>query len=202
MQTLYNVPVMIRSLYHPARLAAVIMLLLIGAGLASATMVRPLDLQQLADSSELIIHASVRDQQVRYDESSKRVVTLISFDVIETLKGSAADTHTIKQLGGRHPDTGRVHRVHGMPGFINGKQYIVFLPPVSRLGFSSPVGLSYGQYAIDVIDGISTVADPQRVAASELNPRVGNVAAARTVPGNKVTLDSFKQAIRQRLDGR
>ena len=193
---------MIRLFPHPARLAHVLLCWLLGTTLAGATTIRPLDLQQLADSSELILHASVRDQQVRFDETSKRVVTLTTFDVIETLKGVAADTHRIKQLGGRHPDTGRVHRVHGMPAFVNGKQYIVFLPAVSRLGFSSPVGLSYGQYTIDLIDGAGTVADPQGVAADALRPTTDKAAAARAVAGDRVSLESFKQAIRQRVDGR
>jgi len=39
-------------------------------------------------------------------------------------------------------------RVPGVPQFEVGKRYVVFLPPASRLGFSTPVGLSQGMFTV------------------------------------------------------
>ena len=67
---------------------------------ASAVSLRPLDIAQLTTQAELVIHGRVISQEVTLDETSQRVVTLTTFEVIDTLKGMTGDTHRIKQLGG------------------------------------------------------------------------------------------------------
>jgi hypothetical protein len=78
-------------------------------------------------------------------------VTYTTFAVQDVLKGSAEAVHTIKQVGGRLGDEN--YRIEGVPAFAVGQDYIVFLYGVSGDGFSSPVGLSQGQFLIRASPG-------------------------------------------------
>ena len=79
---------------------------------------------------------------------SGQIATFTTFEVINILKGSTSSTHTIKQIGGSLPESSRRLVIKGVPRFHVGREYIVFLPAESSLGFSSPIGLSQGQFDV------------------------------------------------------
>lgn len=117
-------------------------------GSASAAMVLPLGLDRLHGDAKLVFLGECLGNSVEFDKQSGRVVTYTTFEVLETYKGKLGSSHTIKQIGGNLPEANLNVRIPGVPQFEVGKRYVVFLPPVSKLGFASPVGLGQGMFMV------------------------------------------------------
>src|SRR5260221_144262 len=79
------------------RLIAIISCLLASA--ASATVFQPTNDRQLVDRSDAGVIATVRDAASRLDGNGHGV-TDYRFDVEQTLKGTAAVTITLREIGG------------------------------------------------------------------------------------------------------
>ncbi|MCK4834323.1 MAG: hypothetical protein KAT12_06080 [Gammaproteobacteria bacterium] len=120
---------------------------------ASATSLLPITLEQLSTRATLIFYGEVISNQVKKDAQSRQIATFTEFKVIDLIKGDAAATHTIKQLGGIDEKTNINFRVHGVPRFQPGKHYVVFLPERSNHGFSSPLGLYQGSFSVSIENG-------------------------------------------------
>ncbi|HEX3579338.1 MAG TPA: M57 family metalloprotease, partial [Thermoanaerobaculia bacterium] len=78
------------------RLIAVLCLV---ASAASATVFQPLSDRQLVDRSDAVVVATVRDATPRFDGHG-HVVTDYRFDVEQTIKGDAAGTIIVSEIGG------------------------------------------------------------------------------------------------------
>ena len=128
---------------------------------ASATSLRPISLEQLSTRASLIFYGKATNNEVKRDETSGRIATFTEFEVIELIKGKAGNRHTIKQIGGYHKNSKTHLLVHGVPSFQIGKNYVIFLPEKSSLGFSSPLGLHQGRFSITTVDGEQFVSNGQ-----------------------------------------
>ena len=120
---------------------------------ASATMVRPIGLNEMQKQAHVIYHVRCIDNRIDHDSKTKLIATWTTFEIIESIKDKGKNTakinslYTIKQIGGTLP-SGIKYQVPEVPKFITGEEYIIFLPKKSKLGFSSPVALSYGQFSV------------------------------------------------------
>lgn len=175
--------------------------LLLGLSLAlpaSAATVRPLGLDEIIDSATTAFQGTCVGNRTERDPQTNLVVTYTTFAVTEVLKGTVPATHTIKQIGGRLPGEGLAYHVEGIPTFVVGEEYVVFLAGVSSAGFSSPIGLGQGQFAVrrDAAGQAVTVGRGGRTAAPG-----GSIllAPGARVPTGRVGLDEFKQAVRARV---
>lgn len=128
---------------------------------ANATSLLPLTLEQLSTRANLIFHGRVIENSTARDERSGQIATYTEFEVIELIKGDTADRHTIKQIGGHLKETGTTLRIQGVPRYIVGDTYVIFLPEKSSLGFSSPLGLYQGSFTVSTIDGEQVVSNGQ-----------------------------------------
>lgn len=124
-----------------------------------ATTVLPVSLERMSKKAELIFYGAAINNEVKVDDVSGRVATFSTFEIIDVIKGDTGTKHTIKQIGGQLPGSKIFQRVQGVPRFTVGEQYIIFLPQASRLGFSSPIGLSQGRYIVQKQNGLSTVSN-------------------------------------------
>jgi len=131
----------------------------------SATSMLPISLEQLSTRATLIFYGKVINNESRKDEQSGRIATFTEFEVIDLIKGKTGATHTIKQIGGHLKDTGTIVRIYGVPEFVTGKDYVVFLPNKSRLGFSSPLGLQQGSFNVSTVDDQQIVSNGRRLSA-------------------------------------
>lgn len=113
-----------------------------------AATVLPLGLERLHGDAKLIFLGECLSNVVEMDPQSGRVVTYTTFEVLETYKGKAGRSQTLKQIGGHLPSANLDVRIPGVPQFEVGQRYVVFLPPASKLGFASPVGLSQGMFTV------------------------------------------------------
>lgn len=150
-----------------------------------ATTVLPMNLSQLTERAQTIFYGRALNNTVKYDQTSGQIVTYTEFAVIDTIKGTLQypekQRHIIKQLGGTLPanqQSGRLHalRVHGVPRFQTGTEYILFLPAPSKLGFCSPIGLQQGRFTVQTIQGIRQVSNGSVISA----PLTADQATANT----------------------
>ena len=137
---------MISTIYR----TLIVWLFLIASASSQAAMVVPLGLDRLHGDAEYVFLGECLSNSVDHDRVSDMVVTYTTFEVIEAFKGSLGRTHTIKQVGGVLPGADIATKFAGVPQFDVGKRYVLFLPPVSRLGFSTPVGLGQGLFHVRV----------------------------------------------------
>lgn len=168
--------------------------LLIGLPAAATTMLR-IDLPELAQSSDTVVHGTVRRMESRWSADKRRIVTDVEIEVAETLKGQAGSTVLIVQPGGRVGDIGQI--VHGLASFAEGEEVVVFL---ERRGTSAyrVMGMAQGKYQIRrSADHRSALAVPENTGdALLLDPstRQPSATAPRTL-----TLDELKAAIKTAL---
>jgi len=150
---------------------------------ANATSLLPLTLEQLSTRADLIFYGRVMENKTVLDDRSGQIATHTEFEVIELIKGNAADRHTIKQIGGHLKETGTTLRIQGVPRYIVGESYVIFLPEKSSLGFSSPLGLHQGSFTVNTIDGEQVVSNGQQL---EQNTHARNSSLALAVKaGNR-----------------
>lgn len=149
-----------------SRLAAFITWLTLSLSMipiANATSLLPLTLEQLSTRANLVFYGRVIENTTARDEQSGQIATYTEFEVIELIKGEAADRYTIKQIGGHLKETGTTLRIQGVPRYIVGDSYVIFLPEKSSLGFSSPLGLHQGSFSVSTIDGEQVVSNGQQL---------------------------------------
>ena len=139
------------------KIKRILLLLLVTSNYALATTVFPVSLENMSKRADIIFYGKTISNEAKMDEASNRVVTFTTFEIIENIKGTTDATHTIKQVGGQLPGSKFVYRIHGVPRFTLGEEYIVFLPAKSTLGFSSPIGLGQGKYSVYKKNGIKMV---------------------------------------------
>lgn len=165
--------------------------------LANAASVRPLAFDEVVDGAAIAFHGICVANRVEVDAGTRLIVTITTFEVREALKGRVTATHEIKQIGGILPGGTEGLIVHGVPKFAPGSEYVVFLPEKSSLGFSSPVGLSQGQFSVQEtalgrrVVGSVDLAEPARAFNEDTAPAVRRAAAT-------LALDDFKRRVRTR----
>ncbi len=153
----------------------IFLLVLISAGVASATTVAKLTLEQLIEASDRIVVGEVESTEAFVRDG--RVLTRIVVDVEDVWKGESTDEVEIIHLGGRTEKLAT--RVHGMPHFSVGERALLFLEQPKGHEHFVVTGLSQGKYAIDG-DGEDAKIRPQLDAGSLVvrNPQGGQLRLA------------------------
>lgn len=75
-------------------------------------------------------------------------VTIYTFRVSERFKGHAGQTLTFRQIGSLGGGTADLGRIAGLPSYVPGRDYILFLLPESRVGLTSPAGAAQGAFEV------------------------------------------------------
>lgn len=163
-----------------------------------ATSVLPVTLEQLSTRASLIFYGTVISNQVQKDSQSGQIVTLTEFEVIELIKGETDTRHTIKQLGGFLKDADIMFKIHGVPEFQIGRQYVLFLPEKSSLGFSSPIGLHQGSFSVQTIDDEKIVSNGRNIASQQApsNQKIQIPLATFINNPSRSRLDDFINTVR------
>ena len=111
---------------------------------AFAASVVPLDLEQIVAAAEHIVHVRCTANVVEAD-ATVGIVTVTTFVVLDRAKGGNDSTFTVRQVGGELNGLAVDYHV---PKFRVGQEYVLFMPPASKLGLASPVGLSQGAFTV------------------------------------------------------
>ncbi len=120
---------------------------LFACGLAAASTVRPLNIEQLTQHAGRIVAGRCTGVQVVRDARLGADVTIVTVRVDDVLKGTAAPTLAIRHVGGSGGAPGTT-AVAGMPAIAPGQHVVLFLYPESASGLTSPVGLGQGRFVV------------------------------------------------------
>jgi hypothetical protein len=168
--------------------------LLLGLPAAATTMLR-IDLPELSQKADTIVHGTVRRMESRWSGDRRRIVTDVEIEVTEALKGQAGSTVLLVQPGGRVGDIGQM--IHGLPTFTPGEEVVVFLDRHGAAAFRV-TAMAQGKYQVRrASDSRSVLAVPENTGeALLLDPttRQPTTSAQRTL-----TLDELKSAVRTAL---
>jgi hypothetical protein len=166
-----------------------LMFLLI-ASPAAATVYVPVDFREMVTASHSIVHGRVVDVRSEPTRDRVMVVTYVTIDVEEHLKGHLGDSTTFLVPGGQ---VGRYRRIIvGAPQFERGDEVVVFL---SARGPSIPYlfGLSQGVYrVVRTADGRAMVTPPALMAKGAGAERVVRGDPAR----RPLALAAFAREVR------
>lgn len=177
------------------KIFAGVMLALCTATGAGAATVRPMLLDEIIDTAAVAFHGTCIANRTEREAATNFIVTYTTFEVRDAIKGNVAGTHVIKQIGGTLDGGESGMIVHGVPRFVVGQEYVVFLAGVSSLGFSSPVGLTQGKFAVQegaTGKSIATGADFRELTARM--PQSGLPATGP--PVRQLRLEAFKEMAR------
>ena len=171
-------------------------------GIAGATSVLPLQLDEIIDTATTAFEGTCTANRTEREAQTNLVVTYTTFAVKDVLKGAVqGTTHVIKQIGGKMPAGELSYRVEGVPTFAVGEDYVVLLAGVSSAGFSSPIGLAQGKFTVQkdaAGNRVSNGRDFRETTARMPAVVLPGVLAGATAPVRHLGLDEFKQLIRAR----
>jgi hypothetical protein len=170
-------------------------ILLLHAPPVAATVYLPADFDEMVSTSVFIVHGSVVDVRSEAIADRRTIVTYVTVNVAQRLKGSPGEAVTFLVPGGQIGPYERV--VVGAPQFQRGDEVVLFL---SARGPSIPYvfGLSQGVYRISRVTGQALVVPPVVAAGAD------GAGAGRIVRGDParrpLPLDEFAREVRTRLD--
>jgi hypothetical protein len=180
----------------PTALRAFLPFVLLFSLAASATTMLRADLPELAQTSDAIIHGTVRRVESRWSGDGRRIVTDVEIQVTEALKGEAGGTVLVSQPGGRVGDIGQ--RVSGLASFTPGEEVVVFLERRGKQAFRVS-GMVQGKYQVQrTEDGKSAMAVPEPTGDVLLLDRDSRQPTASSQ--RSMSLPELKAAIRTALE--
>lgn len=101
-------------------------------GVATATTMRLLDLENLSGQAELIVTGTAVSREVVASRDGRYPFTFVTFKVDEVLKGQARDRQLVLRFDGGDLGAERLV-VHGIPELVSGERYLLFLQGNGRL---------------------------------------------------------------------
>ena len=190
-----------RALKALVALAAV-QICFLGASGAIAASVAPLSLDQIIAGAKHIVYVRCTGNVVQADPDVG-VVTITTFVVLDRAKGGDAPTFTVRQIGGELNGLAVDYHV---PKFVVDDEYVLFMPPSSRLGLASPVGLSQGAFSVIPGGEVGNGRDVGELLAGTDAARVPPRIAARLKRGgqarSRMDLDEFMALTREKAGTR
>jgi hypothetical protein len=204
-----------RTLRHARRsgrflIAAAVALSTIRSDPASATSVISLKFEALVAQASTIVRTEAIDtrSEWRDGEGGRGIVTVVTFRVRSTIKGTPSDTLRLEFFGGTIGE--ETLRVADMPRFTVGDRDILFVNDAGR-PVSPIVGFAQGRFRI-LLDlasgremvmthdgkpliGTASIGQPSRRLSTAGFPRT----AAQPSASDGLSVDAFEAAIRREL---
>lgn len=165
----------------------------LAAAVAGATTLERMDLEQLTSAARVVARVRCLENESRWEGSE--IWTFTRFEVLETLKGSAPRTITVRLLGGRVGHW--VASVDGVPRFRPGEELYLFLEP-TRAGDLSVTSWAQGTFRIqrDRTNGEERVTqDTRGVTVFDPETRRFRAGGVRQVP-----LEQFRERVREAVE--
>jgi hypothetical protein len=131
------------------RLIAILAVLGLGLTQAQATVVRPLTLESMCGTADVIVHGTVLKREAAWNEEKTRIYTVTTVQVQTAVKGAvkANDRLRIRQLGGEVD--GIAQMITGNARMLEGEEVILFLDADEVKPLHYVVGMAQGKYSVD-----------------------------------------------------
>lgn len=175
-------------------LAIVASLALLATPPAFATSVLRMNLAELTEKAEVIVHARCVRKQARRSPHGE-IVTDITLEVFEGVKGEVGRTFEFTVYGGVLPERGSA--IAGAPTYKTGEELLVFLGPVNARGQRMVIGLAQGKYTIRRERG-KTLAFRNLQGLHLVDAKTGE-ASEVTEPEQGVAFDELLARVKARL---
>jgi hypothetical protein len=176
----------------------VIATLIAGAASLSATTVIPPTFEQLVDQAEIIFRGTVTkvDPQWVGEGAQRHIVSYITFNVKEALKGTPGKSYTLRTFGGTVD--GETMIIGDAPNFNVGDDDVLFVEN-NGTQVVPLVGIMHGQFHVR-----KDASGQELVTTNEDQPvhdvtRLGRETTAAET-GSAMSLGAFKSAIQSRLN--
>lgn len=162
---------------------------LIRAGLAvvfavatcAATTVIPMSVEELTRAASHVVEAHALDSWSAWNAQHTLIYTYTNFRVTRGLKGAAAATITVKQLGGSAE--GLTQKVAGVRQFQSGEDALLFLrPSIAADGTLVVVGLMQGNFRMAHTSNGETIVSNGVYGASSMDRKTGAISAFTGMP--------------------
>lgn len=160
----------------------------------SATVLLPGDLGDIARAASAIVRGTVVDVRSDWADSRRRVETIVTLRVSESLKGDLRGLVSVKVPGGV---LGRYRSVTiGAPSFRQGEEVVLFLgaaPPA----LPYVIGLGQGVFRVqrDLRTGATSVLPPALLASPARNVRVTRGDPSRGAMSVQQFADTVRRAL-------
>ena len=149
---------------HMKNLSLSILLVIVLAVPASATLVRGFSLQELRRESHCVVLGEVTESRSFWNQAGDVIYTEYGVDVERVVKGKASDRVVVRLMGGRVGDRELV--ISGNPSIAVGERVLLFLRDYEL--FHTVVGMSQGKWSVRRLDGCDHV---YRGPAQKARPR-------------------------------
>jgi hypothetical protein len=179
-------------------LALAVALVALAAPPAGASMVRKMDLSDLAERADRIFRGTVLSVEEGSVAAGGGVLPTVVYrlQVDEAFKGDYAATKGVAEitmLGSLKPEApngsvARLSRLPELPNLVRGGEYVLFTTPPSPVGLSTTVGLGQGAFKVYLSP------DREEMAVNELN----NAGLAEGIDG-PVAYSELAGAIREEV---
>lgn len=148
-----------------------------------ATVIVPAEFTEMVAGSQTIVHGVVTGVEARLVGSRRTIESVVTVDVIDSLKGDRVGTTSFRIPGGQ---VGRYRRVMvGAPQFAEGEEVVLFLSGRAP-AMPMPFGLSQGVYRVTRTTGPAVV-----------TPLVVEGRVVRGDPARRpIAIDAFAAAVR------
>jgi hypothetical protein len=169
--------------------------LLLAAGLARATTVRPASIAHLTRRATLIVEVRAQDSWALWNPEHTLISTYTKFQLIKTLKGESAQQIVVKQPGGEvYP---YAQRIPGVRPFQPGEETLLFLrPSPSGDGTWVVVSLTQGNFQLQRAPG-GAIVTSNAVAEVEEIHQDGSLHGFQAT---NLSLEELEERIREALN--
>ncbi len=179
-------------------LAGLLALIVVSAGLGTATLIQRMSLEELVDQSQSVVHGSVAKKWSAWDEKQQLIWTHYEIAVVDSLKGRGEAKLVLSEPGGTVGDA--VMQVAGAPSYEVGEEVVLFTT-LTPIGYARTCGWTQGKFHVEKsANGVSRVL-ASSVQGAEIAERSSKQPAAaqaqtdlRSVNG--MQLDEFKAKLR------
>jgi hypothetical protein len=177
------------------RNVALLLALVVAATASSATTLVPMSVERLTAASEHVLEARALQSWSQWDASHSMIFTYTRFEVLRSMKGGAAQTVVVKQMGGRA--SGYVVRVAGVRYWHQGDEAVLFLRR-SQAGDGTLVvtGLVQGNFRIERSGAEPTVSNGAS-GVRHFDPESKTVAPFQ---GKHMTLSELESRVRKAVE--
>jgi hypothetical protein len=167
---------------------------------AQATTVIPPTFDELVGQAEIIFQGTVTDVRSQWvgEGAQRNIVSYVTFNIEDSLKGSPGKSYTIRMLGGTVE--GETMAVSDAPKFKVGDNDILFVEN-NGSQFIPLVGIMHGQFQVQHDKSGREVVTSNEGEPVKNVARLGrDTAAVSSAPAeNNLTAAEFKAAIKSKL---
>lgn len=154
-----------------------------------------MSMKEMVDASTMIVIGSVRETRSEWVDG-RRLVTLATVAVAETLKGDQTERLTVVLLGGIDPKRKLAMTYPGAPTMSQDEEVALFLGPDEVANGYSVVGYSDGKFSI------AKDSDGEKLVKREMTrvPVQKGVGMTRGNPPQAIPLSEFKALVQSYLN--